>query len=392
MSSGISVHARPRDEPDRRLDRGKAAHERAGHWRHVAACLILLLWAPAAWGEPLRIATWHTELTRDGPGLLLADMADAPDVGAVVAVLVRVRPDIVLLTGVDWDAGLLAFRALADRLEDAGHPMPVIHAAAPNAGLATGLDMDGDGRAGTARDGQGYGRFHGHGAMVVLSRHPVDEGASRDLSALVWRDLPGAVLPMFGDAPFPSDAAIAIQRLSSVGHWDVAVDTPQGRVHLLALSATPPLFDGAEDRNGLRNAGEVGLWVDYLEGRLGMAPPDGPVVVLGNMNLDPLDGDGRRGALDALLSHPRLQDPQPGSDEGRTRAAAQGGANAGHRGDPALDTADWTDVPGPGNLRVSYILPDVRLGVADAGVEWTASDSDGARRHALVWVDLVLDP
>ena len=77
----------------------------------------------------------------------------------------------------------------------------------------------------------------------------------------------------------------------------------------------------------------------------------------------------------------------------------QAGRNLTHTGDPALDTADWSDETGPGNLRVSYVLPDKRLQVIDAGVFWPASNDplrnlitgEGAARHRLVWVDLVLD-
>lgn len=55
---------------------------------------------------------------------------------------------------------------------------------------------------------------------------------------------------------------------------------------------------------------------------------------------------------------------------------------------------DWSD-EGPGNLRVSYILPSAIWTVTDAGVYWPASDDsllgdDGlaAGPHRLVWVDV----
>ena len=82
-------------------------------------------------------------------------------------------------------------------------------------------------------------------------------------------------------------------------------------------------------------------------------------MVLGNLNLDPLDGAGERAAMAALLAHPRLQDPRPASAGGA--AAAGTGVNGGHDGDPALDTADWRDDDGPGNLRVDYVLPSAEL-------------------------------
>lgn len=361
-----------------------------------------LVAAFAAFAEPLRIATWHVELTRSGPGLLLRDILNgAPAIDAAAATVAEAAPDILLLTGIDWDLDLVALSALAGRFEAAGAAYPYRFALRPNSGMATGLDLDGDGRTGGPRDAQGYGRFAGHGGMALLSRLPFDTEAVRDFSALRWADLPGALLPELDGMPFPSAAALEVQRLSSTGHWDVPVKLPDGRrLHLLAFAATPPVFDGPEDRNGRRNHDEIALWSAYLDGRLAQPPPDAPVVVIGNANLDPVDGEGLQGAIEALRTHPRLQDPKPASPHAAAAADAQGGANLRHRGDPALDTADWDDLDGPGNLRVSYVLPDAKLKLRAAGVVWPAPDGavDGSAaaaalpRHRLVWVDLDLDP
>ena len=119
-------------------------------------------------------------------------------------------------------------------------------------------------------------------------------------------------------------------------------------------------------------------------------PPDRPVVVIGNANLDPVDGDGRREAIRAFLDDPRFTDPRPASPGGPAAA------NPDQRGDPGLDTADWRD-PVPGNLRVDYVLPDARLDVTDAGVVWPAPDDPfaetvtAASRRRLVWVDVSLN-
>lgn len=317
----------------------------------------------------------------------------------LAALVAAVGPDVLALAGVDYDRGGAALAALAAVLEQAGTPYPHRFALPPNAGLATGRDMDGDGRAGTPRDAQGYGRFAGAGGLALLSRLPIRAAAARDFTALLWRDLPGADPPRRGDAPFPDARSFALQRLSSTGHWDVPVATPRGPLHLLLFAATPPVFDGPEDRNGRRNRDEAALWLRYLDGQLGPAPPEGPLAVIGNANLDPLDGEGRRDALAALLSHPRLQDPAPRSAGGAEAARLQDGANDGQRGDPARDTADWGDGPGgPGNLRVDYILPSRDLEVTGAGVFWPtrgdplrpllAAGGSGVSRHRLVWVDV----
>lgn len=352
------------------------------------ASALVVAGAGSVLADSLRLATYDTELGRRGPGLLLGDiLSGEAQVQAVVAVIAAAHPDVLVITGFDWDYGGHALAAFSGKLEAAGAPFPYWFSARPNAGLETGLDMDGNTRLGEARDAQGYGAFTGAGGMAVLSRYPL--GAVRDFSGFLWADLPGEIAPVANGHPFPSERAFAAQRLSSVAHWDVPVEVPGGPIHLLAFSATTPVFDGPEDLNGRRNHDEIVFWQRYLDGDLPVAPPDTPVVVIGNANLDPVDGDGRREAIAALLADPRLQDPRPASPGG---VAA---ANPGQTGDPGLDTADWSD-PIPGNLRVDYVLPDARLAVTGAGVVWPAP-GDGfaevvlaASRHRLVWVDVAL--
>ena len=333
------------------------------------------------WADDLRVATWNADLVRSGPGLLLRDIlkGEDPQVAAVVTVIAALDADVLVLTGIDYDHGLVALSALEGRLAGAGYPYRF--ALRPNTGLATGLDIDGDGRLGTPRDAQGWGRFAGEGGMAVLSRLPIDEPAVRDLSAMLWRDLPGAIVP----PGWPEDHA-AVQRLSTTGHWVVPLLLPgEGRLTLLVWHATPPVFDGPEDRNGRRNHDEAALWLKLLEGALG-AVPEAPFVIIGDGNLDPADGEGRTGAMLALMSHAALQDPAPRGSHGRTEPA--------HNGDPALDTALFD--PGPGGLRVDVILPSADLTVTGSGVLWPP-DTDplaavlaAASRHRPVWVDLRL--
>lgn len=89
----------------------------------------------------------------------------------------------------------------------------------------------------------------------------------------------------------------------------------------------------------------------------------------------------------------------PTSDGAVEQSGLQGGANDGHLGDPALDTADFSDTA-PGNLRVDHVLPSKNLRVTDAGVFWPRSDDPlfelvgllpfPNSDHRLVWVDLRL--
>ena len=343
----------------------------------IALCLALV--AGPALADTLRVATWNVGLDRTGPGVLLRDILRGEDaqIDAVAQVIARTAPDIIVLQKVDYDYDLHALRALRDRLAKDAPRYDHIFARRPNSGMPTGLDMDGDGRRGNERDAQGYGAFSGQGGMAILSRYPIDTDAVQDFSALLWRDMPGALLPDHADGtPFPSAEAQKVRRLSYTGHWVVPVRLPSGPLHLLAFHAGPPVFDGPEDANGRRNHDEIRFWQLYLDGAFGPAP-DARFVVIGDANLDPDHGDGRRDAIRALLDDPRLQDPRP---------AHQGPG-------PRHATVDW-DQTGP--RRVSYILPSVDLDIAGAGIHWPPETPERdlaatASHHRLVWVDLALD-
>ncbi|WIY26590.1 endonuclease/exonuclease/phosphatase family protein [Parasedimentitalea psychrophila] len=345
--------------------------------RGWAAGLLLLFFVLPVHAETLRIATFNTEMSRQGPGLLLRDIErdKDPQISAVVAQIASVNPDILVLQGIDWDYENRALQALQLRLQQAGAAYPYVFARQPNSGMASDLDLDGDGRLGGARDSQGYGSFTGAGGNAVLSRLPIDHGAVRDLSPLLWRDLPGALLPQHPDGtPFPSPQALQVQRLSSTSHWLVPLKLPDGgSLTLLIFQATPPLFDGPEDRNGRRNADEIRLWQLLLDGALGAAPAP-PLVIAGGANLDPNRGAGRRAAIAALLADRRLQDPRPSSPEA------------------GVNTVEWQRA---GRMRVDYLLPSADLQVLQGGVLWPATSDQTATpasRHHLVWLDLALAP
>lgn len=366
-----------------------------------SAFAALLLAAPAEAGT-LRIATFDAGLARDGAGVLLHDLSEpGPAIAAAAGVIRSVRPDILLLNNFDDDRrgmALDAFRALlADGPDGIAYP-EAFHAQV-NAGDPSFRDLDGDGLATGWGDAWGWGKFPGHGGMAILSRLPIQASAARTFRLLPWSDLPDALLPERPDgSPFPDAETRATYRLSSRSHWDVPVSLPDGRrLHLLASNPTPPLFDGAEGLNRRRNHDEIAFWTRYLGGTafrddagITAALPEEPVVVLGNLNADPLDGAGLREGIAALLRHPRLQDPRPAS------AGGEAAANPGHAGPPGLDTADWRDDGGPGNLRTDYVLPSADLTVAGSGVFWPAPDDPAAGllaeagSHRLVWVDLIL--
>jgi hypothetical protein len=329
-----------------------------------------------AWPEPLRIATYNTGLSRKGPGLLLRDILTGkdPQVLAVTAVLGRLDADVLALTDFDYDYDLAALSALAEQLEQAGAPYPYRFALRPNTGLATGLDLDHDGRRGGPRDAMGFGYFSGQGGMAILSRLPVDERKVRDFTGFLWRDLPDALLPEDMTA-----RAHQSQRLSTTGHWEVPLILPDNRrLRLLFWHATPPVFDGPEDRNGRRNHDEAAFWLRLMAGDLPFPPPDPPFVLLGDANLDPVKGDGRPAAITALLSHPDLLHHTP------LRQTRDG---------PSSDTARYEQ---PGGLRAEYVLPSAGLLLSDSGVAGPGNTPEDvalyttASRHFPVWAEVTL--
>lgn len=344
----------------------------------AAIILLFLGFSEPVAADTLRVASFNTELMRKGPGLLLRDLRrdEDPQITAVVAVIAAADPDVIALQGVDWDFDGLALAALADHLVQAGSRYPFTFSARPNSGLTTDLDLDGDGRTNGAADAQGFGLFTGHGGLAVLSKHPIDRDHVQDFSDLLWRDLPQALLPTHPDGrPFPSKQAQAIQRLSNTNHWVVPIELPDGkRLHLMTFQASPPVFDGDEDRNGRRNHDQLRFWRLYLDEMFGPAPSSA-FVIAGGANLDPDTGEGRREAIRNLLSDPRLQDPRPTTEAGD------------------LHTVFWPDV---GRMRVDYVLPSSDWTVTGSGVVWPLSPDDQsdvsrASRHRLVWVDLALD-
>lgn len=326
--------------------------------------LALLIAWPVAADEPVRVATYNTGLGRDGPGLLLKDILDRDeDILALAEIIATVNPDILLLTGFDNDYQTVALNSF-NALEGLGYPF--VFAPLGNAGLQSGLDINGNERMRDWNDAWGFGRFEGSEGMALLSRFPIKN--SRSFDHLLWQS--------FGPAPQATDGTPYFAhwpelRLASHSLWDIEITLPNGPLHIIAAHPTPPVFDGEEDANGLRNEAEIEFLNRYLSSEpitddLGLtaALPTAPVIVLADLNADPTRGDSLKSALHRLLAHPRLQSV------------------------PAIDTVDWETT---GRLQVDYVLPDKALNVLDFGVFWPDDQAllnTAQTRHRLIWVDV----
>ena len=299
---------------------------------------------------------------------------------------------------------------------------PYFFVAPSNTGVPSGFDLDNNPTGPPGNDAWGFGLFPGQFGMVVYSKHPIDAAGVRTFQNFLWKDMPGSRIPQ----PFYSPAEVAAFPLSSKSHWDVPVQIGKRTVHFLVSHPTPPVFDGPEDRNGLRNADEIRFWADYVtprrggyiyddEGGRGGLEPSAMFVVAGDQNSDPLDGDSLRDAdgdpiaIQPLLNSPRVNSRStPASDGAEEATELQGGANVNHLGDPRFDTADFSDTA-PGNLRADYVLPSRQIKVSDSAVFWPVRSDPLFRLtgvfdsatwgavggfptsdHRMVWADLEL--
>lgn len=368
---------------------------------------------------PLRLATYNVSLyTNQAGGLIDKLQAGSDQAASIAAVLQTTRPDIVLINEFDFDAeGKAADLFQRNYLEVAqpGGGQPLHYAyrylAPVNTGVPSGLDLDNDGVVGGqgrshGNDAWGYGLHPGQYGMLVLSRHPIDTAAVRSFQLLKWHTLPGASRPLDPEngQPFWPDAVWQQLRLSSKSHWDVPVDTPNGRIHVLASHPTPPAFDGPEKRNVARNGDELKLWSEYLkgeadsdwlcddQGRCGGLASDARFVIVGDLNNDPADGNGNHSRIIELIEHPRvLRMPTPTSAGASELGAAYAERGIQRHGNPAQATGDFG--PRTGSLRLDYVLPSAGFQLLGSGVHWPASDQPGveatkASDHHLVWVDV----
>jgi hypothetical protein len=375
----------------------------------------------------VRFATFNASLNRFNAGDLIAELSvpgsAQPD--AVAEIIQRTRPDVVLINEFDYDAGGVAAQEFQDNYLGVGHngADPIVYphrmAVASNTGVPSGRDLDKNGTIGGPGDAFGFGFFPGQFAFVVYSKYPIVEAEVRSFQLFLWKDMPGALLPVNPDgSSFYDEGDLEIFRLSSKNHTDLPIEIGDKTVHFLVSHPTPPVFDGPEDRNGTRNHYEIRFWADYVgpgknqgsyiyddDGMSGGLKPGSLFVIAGDQNSDPFDGDSIPGSAQQLLDHPKVNAKvTPASQGGVDRSAAQPG-NETHIGNPAFDTADFSEPPfGPGNLRADYVLPSKSLQIRDAGVFWPADDDplssltgtgifgdpnqQPSSDHRLVWVDV----
>ncbi|WP_427383961.1 endonuclease/exonuclease/phosphatase family protein [Janibacter sp. G56] len=373
--------------------------------------------------KDVRFSTFNASLNRFNEGDLVRDLStpDNAQAKVIAETIQRTNPDVLLINEFDYDADHEAAELFRSNYLEVGHngaapiDYPYYYVAPSNTGIPSGHDLNNNGVIAGGDDAFGFGAFPGQYGMVVYSKYPIDQDAVRTFQKFLWKDMPDANLPDDPTTPEPADwyspEELDVVRLSSKSHWDVPIEIGTKTVHFLVSHPTPPVFDGPEDRNGLRNNDEIRLWADYVgnradssyiyddEGVTGGLKPGSSFVIAGDQNSDPKDGDSVEGSIDQLLQHPRVNTSVTPSSDGAVEASAlqtAGGFNAAHESPAEYDTADFAE--GPGNIRADYVLPSKDLRISDAGVFWKTTTDPLYRLtgtypfpssdHRQVWVDV----
>ncbi len=377
-------------------------------------CAAAVLAAPP---ERVRFATFNASLNRSSAGQLFTDLSAPGSPGAaqikrIAEIIQRNAPDVLLVNEFDYDpqtdaGGRTVVELFHDNflaVSQNGAPAqsyPWRFTAPSNTGVHSGLDFDNSGGITTTpgsdaygNDCFGFGWFPGQYGTVVYSKFPIEASGVRTFRNFLWKNMPAALLPDDSVTLQPKDwysaAELNVFRLSSKSHWDVPLDLGGITVHFLCAHPTPPVFDGAEDRNGKRNHDEIRFWADYIDPRRatyhrddsgipGGLPAGARFVIAGDHNADPVRGDSVNGAARQFTTHPLINNSVVPS--------------AVAFGNNTTNTADFS----PDDLRVDYVLPSVSgfhiLGGAvywpvaphpQAGLVTNANASD----HRLVRLDV----
>lgn len=376
-------------------------------------CSMVLMTTAAA--TELTVATFNVSMEAEnyvergeGDTQVLIDRlasGDEPQIRNIARIIQTVRPDIILLNEFDYieneNEGVEAFVRNYLNVSQGGAKAIdyEYHFYAPvNTGRPSPYDLDRDGEAtGSGGDAWGFGSYPGQYGMVILSRYPIVQDAVRTFRDFKWKDMPQhlQISDEEGNPWYAADAWSEFP-LSSKSHWDVPVNVNGTQVHILASHPTPPVFDGPENRNGIRNHDEIRFWADYIEGRdyfyddsgkRGGLDDSAPFFIVGDLNASPDEGDAIAAGIRHLLSRDQIQ--------GEVVPMSVGGAeHAPDNPNAPAHTASW-------GMRADYVLAS-RTGVRvdDSGVFWPAEnendrelvESRGASSdHRLVWLGVTLD-
>lgn len=362
--------------------------------------------------DTIRFASYNVALFRSIEGQLITNLgnSDSDQINKVAEIIQRVRPDVLALMEFDYDENGEALDLFQDNYLAMEHngaqaiEYPYAYAVPSNTGVLSEIDLNSSGNISLPNDAYGFGEFPGQYAFALLSKYRIDVENLRSFQNFLWKDMPDASLPVKpnGDSYYP-DEVLDVFRVSSKNHIDLPVEVEPGEfIHVLLSHPTPPVFDGAEDRNGLRNHDEIRLFADYISnseylvddnGQSGGLAIDKSFVIMGDLNADPVDGDSADDAILQLLNHPNVNsDITTGDKVPASAGGTEHNQSSGDQGDPQFDTSFF-------GLRIDYIIPSKDLEVLDSGCFWPASSDDlgyltnnqASSDHLLIWADLIYE-
>jgi hypothetical protein len=397
-------------------------------------------------------------LTRTAQDALLARLAEGSLSGTeeikaknvqqirnVAEIIQRTRPDVFLLNEFDNDgkgestADLKAFNdnylAHAQHAEVTAISYPVMQNFATNTGLMSGYDLNLDGKVNSGPDDAwGFGNYHGQYAFAVMSKYPIDTKQIRTFQHFKWKDMPGEKNPIIDDCNNPKvkipasrqcgeawyeDAAWQQYPLSSKNHADVPVriKTEKGEevIHFLISHPTPPIFANAARHTVKHNRAEIAFWNDYVmglnymtddKGTKGGLAKNAKFVIAGDLNADPITGDGDLSAIQDLLNNPLMNQA---ITNGTLIPVSEGGQECVLKGADCkrnLNRPHPERITNSSVLQLDHVIPSANLNAVKSGVFWPASFEAGyhlvydtklgiakgvSSDHRLVWIDLTLD-
>lgn len=389
-------------------------------------CSIALMFAlaAAALGQPaatgdvtLRVAVFEVGEIRTRELLT----ADSPRLKQLAEVIQRLRPNILLLSGIAYDGADAPDVKPGAEPGQNGQRFTDLYLAKPqaedllpirlkafmapvNSGVASGMDLDHNGRivttyplpgapaAGTdaaaySGDCWGPGAYPGqHGmALLVDERLTILADRVRTFRRFPWDYMPGAKQPRNSDGkPWHTEQERALVRLSSVAHWDIPVRLANGEVlHILCSRPIAPTGDDPPHFARSRHHDELRFWADYVEeggyivddrNAPGPLDPASPFVILGCFRAAPAPEPAAGDPIGTVLFAARRLNPLIVPQADLSVAGL----------DPAATCFD--------NLRADYVLPSRDLGIAATGI-WRhppAGRSTFPSRHFPVWMDVVV--
>jgi len=402
----------------------------------------------------LRVACLHLPGVRTKE--LAHEPADVPRLRELARTIQGVRPNILVLSGLDYDTpdapdspadgepGRNAKRfadrylatpqgeGLAGLRFDTYMPMT-------NSGQPSGMDLDRSGtiettwiepanpsvptgeesaaRARYSGDCWGPGFYPGQRGLAILvdSRLTIDRAHIRTIRLMPWDYVPASSMPGAepGSTPWYTPEQQKAVRVCSGVMVDVPVALPnRAVVHL--ITSTPIELGGADEgqRRARRHRDEIRLVADYAEGQGYLVDDAGQgggleagasFVILGNLGAAPGDERAYRDPIKLnLFTSPRVNArvtpmwDEPGAAAARTKQGKADTKSEPSRGSKSTDPRSTTTREG---RREDYVLPSTDLGIRAAGV-WRAGREDGRTderkgaqgAHDPVWMDLWVRP